>query len=180
MLIDIAIGYKDEFGEIDAEVLREARNIWHYGQKLALKILNDEQKGQILMMQASAKVSQKYREENNTINYLRSYLFQTFRRLVLEEARKQSRHRELEEKYFESLEELFQNDAASEEERICRQILIDEIVAKMDVWTKKVYRYRQLGYEFKDLVPTFGKAENLIRATYSRNLRRLAENIREK
>jgi len=180
MLVDIPITYKDEFGEIDANVLREAQSIWRYCQKLALDILKDEQIGQMLMMRAVAKVSEKSREENSTVNHLRSYLFTTFQHLVFAEAKKQFRHQELREKYFESLEDLFQNNANSEEEKICRRILIKEIEAKMDEWTKKVSQFLELGYKFEDLVPKYGSAANVIRAKYSRKLRELAESIREK
>jgi len=180
MLIDISIAYQDEFGEINADVLREAQNLRQYSRSLALKILNDEAQGQTLMMRAVAEVSKKFTAENSIVKNLPAYLFQTFRRLVFAEARKKLRHRELEEKYFECLENLFQSDTVSEEAKICQQILIKEIVAKMDDWTKDVYRYLELGYEYKDLVPKYGSAENVIRAKYSRKLREFAEDIREK
>ena len=179
MLLESFTSYKDEYGEISAEVFREAQNVWLYGRNLALKILGDEQKGQIFLMQAAAKVTKKVGEENLSITHLRAYLFTTFRHLVFAEARKEHRHRVLEEKYFESLEELFQSPGISEEEKICRRILIREIEEKMDDWTRRVSRYRELGYEFKDLVAHFGMAENVIRAKYSRNLNYLAKIIRE-
>lgn len=180
MQIDTPISYKDEFGEIDADVLREAENIRHYCRILALKVFNDEQKGQILMMRAVAKVSEKHKAEDFTINNLRAYLFQTFRYLVYAEAKKQIHHHELEKKHFESLNDLFQGKADSEDEKICRAILIKEIEAKMDEWTRNVYRYLELGWEYKDLVPKYGSAENVIRAKYSKKLKELAEIFREK
>jgi hypothetical protein len=180
MLIDVPDSYQDEFGEIDAEVLREARNIWRFSQKLVLKTLGDEAQGQVLMMRAVAEVSKKFTAEQSTIEHLPSYLFQTFRRLVFAESKKNLRHQELEEKYFDSLEEFFQDDSVSEEAKVCRRILIEEIVVRMDIWTKNVYRYLELGYKYKDLVPHYGKTANIIRATYSRKLKECAENIRGK
>jgi hypothetical protein len=180
MLLESFTTYSDEYGEINAEVFREAQNVWRYGRLLSLKILGDEQKGQILLMQAAARVSKKVSEENLSITYLRAYLFTTFRRLVSAEAKKEFRHRVLEEKYFECLEELFRHTGISEEEKICQRILIKEIEARMDDWTRRVSRYRELGYEFKDLVSHLGMAENVIRAKYSRNLKNLAKIIREK
>lgn len=180
MLLDSFTKYKDEFGEIEADVLREAQSLWSYSRNLAVRILKDEQKGQRLLMQAAAKVSAKIRDENSKIESLRGYLFKTFRRLVFAEAKKESLHRKLEEKYSESLEELFQRNDLSEEEKIYCRILVAEIEEKMDDWTRKVSRYRALGYEFKELVPQFGKAENIIRATYSKKLKKLAESLDEK
>lgn len=179
MHTDTPISYRDEFGEVDAGVLREAQNLRNYCCNLSLKILNDEQKGQILMMRAVAKVSEKLKEENAAINHLRAYLLQTFRHLVYAEAKKQIHHHELEEKHFESLNDLFQGKADSEDEKICRAILIKEIEAKMDEWTRNVYRYLELGWEYKDLVPKYGSAENVIRAKYSKKLKELAEIFRE-
>jgi hypothetical protein len=44
----------------------------------------------------------------------------------------------------------------------------------MDDWTRKVFRYRSLGYEYKDLVAQMGSAENVIRSKFSRNIREIA------
>ena len=180
MLIDVADNYQDEFGAVNAKVLREARNFWHFSRKLALKILGDEARGQVLMMRAVAEVSKKFMAEDSTVEHLPSYLSQTFRRLVFAEAKKNLRHQELEEKYFETLAELFQDDAVSEEARVCRRILIKEIVLRMDKWTKTVHRYLELGYKYNDLVPHYGRTANIIRATYSRKLRECAEVLRGK
>lgn len=132
MLIDIPETFQDEFGEVDAEVWRAAQNLSAYSRRLALKILNDEARGQTLLMRAAALVSEKITAENSAIEHLPAYLLQTFRRLVFAEARKSSLHQELEEKYFESLEDFFRGTADSEETKICRRLLIEEIVGRMD------------------------------------------------
>lgn len=180
MLLESFTTYQDEYGEISRDVLREAQNVWHYGQKLSLRILGDEQRGQMLLMQAAAKVSRKINEEGLSITYLQAYLFQTFRRMLFAEARTDTRHRELEEKYFESVEELFQTAELSEEEQICRRILIREIEAEMDDWTRRVSRYRALGYDFKEIAAHFGMGENVVRAKFSRNLKNLAKTMQDK
>lgn len=179
MLLDSFTKYEDEFGEIEAEVLREAQNLWKYSRNLALRMLGDEQKGQMFLMKAAAKVSAKLREKDSKIESLPAYLFETFRRLVIAEAKKRSLHRKLEEKYLESLEELFQRNDLSEEEKIYQRILIAEIEAKMDDWTRKVFRYRALGYEFKDLVAELKTPENSIRAIYSKKIKKLAASLDE-
>ncbi len=177
MLVNSPVSYEDEFGEIGAEVLREAELIWHYCRSLSIKILGDEHEGQRLLMQAAAKVSLKYKSGETEIKHLRSYLWISFRNLLLAEAKKNERHRELEEKYFETLSSFLQGNARSEEDRVCRRILMEEIVSKMDKWTRDVYEYLALGYKYKDLVPKYGPAENSIRMKFSRNLKKIAGDI---
>lgn len=177
MLIDIPKAFQDEFGEIDAEVWREAPNVWKYNQDV-LRTLNDEQMGQDLLKKAAAKVSKKFKTEK--ILSLRWYLSKTFRRFVSAEVRERLRHQELDEKYVKNLDELFQKTGISEEEKIYREILIEEIESEMDKWTKDVFRYRMLGYNFKEIALHYDMAENHVRTKFGRELKKLAEVFQKK
>lgn len=177
MFVNSPDSYEDEFGKINIDVLREAELIWSYCRRLSLKILGDENEGQTLLMKAAANVSKKYEFTGTEIKHLRSYLLASFSNLLFAELKKNERHRELEEKYFGTLNSFLEGDARSEEDQICRRILIEEIVSKMDKWTRDVFEYMQLGHKYKDLIPEYGPTENYIRMKFSRNLKKLAEGL---
>ena len=174
MFPELISSYQDELGTVSPQVLNEAQKIWLVSRSFSYKMLQDEQLSQLLMMKAVVKISDKINHESTEINNLRAYLFSTFKRLVLAEVRKENLHHELENQWIEHLTETFKNKPQTEEEIIYHQILITELEEKMDGWTRKVFRYRMLGYEYKDLVPDYGSAENVIRSKFSKKIKKLA------
>ncbi len=178
-MLDEFFTYNDEFGEIDKDVLIAAQKIWRFGKKLSEKLICDEQKGHTLLMRAAANVSKRKADDDESVQHLCAYLFTSFRHLLIAEATKGKRRRELEENYFKNIEELFESRAESEESKICRKILVNEIEQRMDDWTRRVFRLRVLGYIYEDLVPQYGATSNKIRAKFSRNLQKLVRRFED-
>jgi hypothetical protein len=169
--------YSDEFGMISPVVLCEAEKIWILAKNFAVKLLQDEHLGQQLLTKASANVSRSIEKDAQHIQNLSGFLLKSYKRLVLAEAKKRKYRNELEEKWVYDLSRNFEQLPCNAEEKLVRQILLTEITAQMDSWTKQVFQLRALGYEYRDLVPKFGTAENIIRSKLSKKISSLAKKL---
>lgn len=170
----IETAYVDEFGTVDPEVYQTAKLLWSSAEHLAVRCLHDRHEGIRLMIKAVASVSRVRENAPTKIKNLRAYLYLSYKRLVLAELEKTNGHqRQLVEKQFGK--EILENDAT----QINRQILINELRRQMDEWTRDVFDLLCLGYTFEELVPEFGKKSNAVRSKYSKNVTRLARQIRQ-
>jgi len=170
----IKSAYIDEFGQIEPDVHNAAGELWHkHGESYALSMLQDSAAGRTLMLKAAAKVSRKRAEQPDHINYLKAYLFTTFKRLVLEELQKRNGHREHEDA---RRAELSQGEHSVVED-VDRKILIEQLCLRMDAWTRKVFELRALGYTFEKMERELSLKANAIRAKYCQEVHRLKKEI---
>ena len=172
----IETAYDEEFGKIDPEVYEAAKTLWLHAEHLAVKLLHDSPKGIRLMLKAVAKVSRVRENNPSVIVNLNSYLFRAYKNLVLAELEQENNRRGKLDRWFREREAVFDD---SEEVKINKRILINELRLKMDDWTRNVFDYLRLGYKYEDLVPQFGTAANVIRSKFSKKTAQLMREIQD-
>src|SRR5262245_13957952 len=126
-------GYTDEFGVIRPEVYQAAGELWPQAESLVSSRLSDRPAGMRLMLKAVAAVSRKLQEQPDQIRDLKAYLSTTFKRLVSEEAENENRYQPLEP------EQHLTNNSHGPSETLNDQILMEEVMAQMDSWTRTVF-----------------------------------------
>ncbi len=161
--------YTDEFGEIDPETLAAAGQIWPQAEKLAISILHDEQAGRVLMSKACARVTRKRAGDPAAIKNLPAYLFQTWRRLLLREQKKEDGHQQREAE----MAELQTPSPNSVPYNLYRKILFQEIYKHMDEQTRRVYRHIALGFTFPEIGKKLGRNPDVLRATFHKQIKKL-------
>ncbi|MCI0392472.1 MAG: hypothetical protein MOB07_27385 [Acidobacteria bacterium] len=161
--------YTDEFGEIDCETLAAAGQIWPQAEKLALRILRDEQAGRALMSKACARVTRKRADDPAAIENLPAYLFQTWWHLLLREQEKENGHRQREAEMAESRMPAPYSVTGD----LDRKILFQQIYKHMDKQTRRVYRYLDLGYTFPEIGKKLGRNPDVLRATFHKQIKKL-------
>jgi len=172
----IETAYDEEFGKIDPEVYEAAKTLWLHAEHLAVKLLHDSPKGIRLMLKAVAKVSRVRENNPSVIVNLNSYLFRAYKNLVLAELEQENNRRGKLDRWFREREAVFDD---SEEVKINKRILINELRLKMDDWTRNVFDYLRLGYKYEDLVPQFGTAANVIQSKFSKKTAQLMREIQD-
>lgn len=165
--------YADEFGLVDPEVCAIAGQIWPAAEKLALLKLGDEQIGFRLMIRAVAYVSRKTTEPHSCIRNLRAYLWQSYSHLVYAELKKMNLHRRLEDERSYEMSPTTQELA----EELDRRIFINQLLQRMDRWTRKVFDWLVLGYGYDIMENELGMKANAIRAKFSKRMNRLRQEI---
>lgn len=165
--------YEDEFGKIHPHILSAAEAVWRKSGDFFSKIIQDPHQCLKILMQATALVSRKYGGETGIKNPT-SYLYSTFRHLILAEVSRRKRHCELE---IEAGKQQIEAETGGADERIYQKILINQLRARMDDWMRAVFDLQTVGYQYKDLVPKYGSSENVIRSRYSKNLSKLKNEI---
>jgi hypothetical protein len=166
--------YSDECGQVDPEVYSAAGAVWPRAEQLALSVLHDQAAGLGLMVKAVAIVSRRRRAADCCITNLRSYVFQVYKHLVLAELKKQNRRRELETLWEDRIVPLHQNV-----DDLDRRILLEELCARMDKWTRNVFELRVLGYNFESIGESLGMGANHVRSEFSKRLARLRETLND-
>lgn len=161
-------GYTDEFGEIRPEVYQTAGELWPQAESLINSKLHDRPAGKRLMFKAAAAVTRKWEEEPDHIRDLKAYLWITFKRHVYEEVEKERRYQPLE------FEQQPNNDVSLPAEALNDQILISEVMAQMDSWTRTVFQLRVLGYQFEDIAQMLKMRPNLLRSKYNKEIKKLS------
>jgi hypothetical protein len=173
-IFKVGIEYEDEFGKIHPHVLSVAETVWLKSENFFSNIIQDHQQRLKILLHATALVSQKYSSGETQIENLTAYLYSTFRRLILADANRQKRHSELQ---TEAAKHQIEAKFVSEDEKICQKILVNQIRARMDDWTREVFDLQTIGYQYKDLIPKYGISENRIRSKYSKNILKLKNDI---
>lgn len=168
--------YEDEFGKINPQILRLANIVWQKSGSFFSNLLRDQSDCQRILLKAASQVSRKYEAAECSIENPTAYLYSTFRHLILAELKRQKHHSELDAEFQKRWAE---ENLINEDESIYRKILIQQLCARMDDWTREVFEMQVLGYQYKDLVPKYGASENIIRSKYSKALVKLKNRIQE-
>ncbi|MEP7340849.1 MAG: hypothetical protein ABI977_24170 [Acidobacteriota bacterium] len=167
--------FVDEFGAIDACVYEAALILWPRAERDSLQMLHNTDAGQRLLMKACALVTRKRTASPEAIENLPAYLYQTWRRLVLEEMAKENHHRQIEEDLFaKTATALPANRSAAE---LDRRILLQQIIQRMDDWTRRVFEYLTLGFTFDEIAHEVGGNGHAIRVRYDRQVKLLTKQL---
>lgn len=166
-------GYEEEFGPVDPEVHRVARDLWPQAERLAVDLLHDPVTGYQLLKRAVAAVSGLPPDRRERVRDLPAYLFQTYKRLVLAELEKLNGHRQRDVEAAE-----FLAPSTSDADRIDRDILIAELVREMDPWTREVFETLTLGYSFEEIGRALGSNPHVVRNRFRLAVRKLAAAVR--
>jgi DNA-directed RNA polymerase specialized sigma24 family protein len=165
-------GYTDEFGVICPEVYRAAGELWPQAEGFVHSKLRDCPAGMQLMLKAAATVSRKRREQPDQIRDLKAYLWTTFKHFISDEVEKGNRYQPLEH------EQQPENDARGPSEALDDQILIEEVMAQMDSWTRRVFELRVLGYQFEDIAHMLNTSPHLLRSKFHKEIKKLSRRLR--
>jgi len=168
---NLETGYDDEFGAVDPVVHGAAGDLWSCAEHLAYDLLHDSVAGYGLLKQAVAAVSRLAPERRALIRDLPAYLFQTYKRLVLAELEKQNARntRQLDSADLQRLP----IDAGDIE----RDILIQELVGRLDSWSRNVFEALLLGYSFGEIGGALGRNPHVVRNRFRLAVRKLARSI---
>ncbi|HEU0173675.1 MAG TPA: hypothetical protein VFV58_05385 [Blastocatellia bacterium] len=164
-------GYTDEFGVICPEVYQAAGELWPQAESFVNSKLRDCPAGMRLMLKAAAAVSRKLQEQPDQIRDLKAYLWTTFKRHIYEEVEKENRYQPLEP------EQQPTNDARARSETLHDQILIEEVMAQMDSWTRTVFELRVIGYQFEDIAQMLKMRPNLLRSKFHKEIKKLSRRL---
>lgn len=164
----LSSSFKSSFPALTEDVYNAAGEIWPNALKVALREGLDESDARAALFKAIARVSQRTGEE---IKSLPDYLFTSYSRLIRRVVDEQKRYTSL-----EMINEEFSSDqnvvAVMENE-----ILLAEIVARMDPEMCRIYEGLILGYSFEELARQQREKANVLRSRFSRGIRRLAREI---
>jgi DNA-directed RNA polymerase specialized sigma24 family protein len=162
--------YTDEFGPISEDVYECARGLWPRAEAFSLNTLNDGPAGMRLLLKACAQVTRARSEKLTQIDNLPAYLYRAFKRLVLERLEIEKGHRRLEAEFLPG-------PAAEESVSLEEKILIQQIMRLMDARTREVFELLLLGYTFEEIGEKYGRSANILRATYSKQIKRLVRRV---
>lgn len=169
----LEIGYTDEFGPIAPDLYAAAGRIWRQSQAYAARVLpgSDQAQTRTLLLKAAAQVTRARAEKAQQVKELDGYLFQTFKRVILAELEKDNNRRRFETEAH--LDAEWQAQATNVE----RRILLNELVAAMDEWTRGVFEWLTLDYSFDDIARHLGMNAKAVRNRYNRHLATLLRQL---
>jgi DNA-directed RNA polymerase specialized sigma24 family protein len=165
--------YTDEFGQVEAEVYRAAGDLWPLAETYSIRVLQDSQSGQRLLLKAVAVVSRVYRERPGQISNLEAYVYQTFKHLVLAQLEKENGHRRLETENHHQLAPPVDSASANPD----RKILVQQIMRRMDTWMREVFELLVLGHTFEEIGPKYNQSAHALRTRFSKALNKLTKKI---
>lgn len=165
--------YTDQFGLIAPDVYAAAGRIWRQARIYAGRVLsdNDPARARTLLLKAAAQVTRARDERHAQVDEIEGYLFQTFKRIVLAELEKDSNRR-----HFESQVRI-NAELRGQVDNVERRILLDEIVAAMDEWTRRVFEWLTLDYTFDEIARHLKMDPRVVRNRYRRHLMRLIKSV---
>lgn len=166
----LAEAYVDEFGPIAEDVYECARGLWPRAESFSTTTLRDSHVGLRLLLKASAQVTHTRSEKQSRIDNLPAYLYRSFKRLVLERLELENGHRRLEAEFMVA-------PASTGSVSLDEKILIQQIVRRMDALTREVFEFLLLGYTFEEIAKEEGRDANVLRAIYSKRIRRLVKRV---
>jgi DNA-directed RNA polymerase specialized sigma24 family protein len=169
----LEIGYTDEFGAVASDVYAAAGRVWRQSRDYAARVLHDsdDARARTLLLRAAAQTTRARDEKSHRIDELDGYLFQTFKRVVIAELDKDNNRRRFEGKAH--LETEWRSQASNVE----RRILLGELVAAMDEWTRGVFEWLVLDYSFDDIARHLGMNVKVLRNRYNRHLIALTKRL---
>ncbi len=157
--------YADEFGMIAPEVYGAAGELWPQARNFSLNQLGDTATGQRLLFKAAAQVSRQLLGTHESIQNLKSYLWLSFRRLVLEESKRTQRQHSADDE-LGKLE-------IREAKNIDDQILWQELLQQMSPQTRQLFQLRALGHSYEEIARLMGKRANVLRAKLDKEIKKL-------
>jgi hypothetical protein len=164
--------YTDEFGPMEPEVYKAAGEIWTgWGETFAIKTLRDAHAGMPLMLKSVAEVSRVRAAKTDHIGNLKGYLSITYKRLVLEHLEKENGHRRRDRQMLDL------SSPASGEADLGRKILIQQLIQRMDPWTRRVFEWLALGYSNEEIGSFLGMQANAVRSRYHKSIVRLKKHL---
>ena len=165
--------FKSSFSSINERVYEAAREIWPKALHFAQRHRLDTSDALDVFLKVIESVSKSIeRRESEEIKSLPNYLFRSYRHAIWKTLK--------EEKHHESLESINEEltSVINVSDMMEKTILLGEIVARMDNQTHKVFELLILGFSFKEIGQKLSTSPNAIRARFSRELRRLAREIK--
>ncbi len=169
----LKVEYTDEFGPVAPDLYAAAGSIWRPAQEYAARVLqnSDQARTRTLLLKAAAQVTRVRDEKLQQINEPEGYLFQTFKRIILAELEKDNNRLRFETEAH--LEAEWHAQATNVE----RRILLSELVAAMDEWTRNVFEWLTLDYSFEEIGRHLGVNAKVVRNRYNRHLAMLLKQI---
>jgi len=171
--ISIESAYTDEFGLVTPDVYACANVIRPQARAYAARLLmyNDAARADTLLLRAASQVTRVYEENPGQIEDLHSYLFQSFKRVLLAELKKDNNRRRFEAEASSAAELRGQAD------NVERRILLNELVEAMDPWTREVFEWLTLDYSFEEIGRFLGAKPKAVRTRFYRRIERLRARI---
>jgi DNA-directed RNA polymerase specialized sigma24 family protein len=164
----LSSSFKNSFPALKEDVYNAAGEIWPNALKVARHAGLDESDARAALFKAIAKVSNRDVEHIHSLN---GYLFTTYGRLIRRVVDEQRRYTSL---------ELINDDLSSDQMVAAvadNDILLREIVARMDPDLRRIYEGLILGYSFEELARKERTPANVLRSRFSRGIRRLAQEV---
>jgi DNA-directed RNA polymerase specialized sigma24 family protein len=166
--------YTDEFGPIAPDVYASAGRLWRQAQAFTSRTLASDggpERASTLLLKAAAQVTSSRDEKTHQIHQLDGYLFKTFKRVVLAELAKDENRRRYE------TEAWLGSELGGMIENVERRILLEELVAAMDGWTREVFQLLTLGYSLKEIGRHVRMSERAVSNKYHRRIKSLLRRI---
>ena len=167
--------YTDEYGRVAPDVYAAAGRLWQRAQGYATRVLTDGDPARVrtMLLKAAAQVTRIRDEKSQQIGALDGYLFQTFKRVALAELEKDGNRRRFE------TQARIDAELRGQVETVERRILLGELVAAMDDWTRDVYEWLTLGYSFDEIGRQLGMGGKALSNKYHRRIDGLMRRIKE-
>jgi DNA-directed RNA polymerase specialized sigma24 family protein len=165
-------GYTDEFGAVLPEVYRTAGELWPQAESFIHTTIRDCAAGLRLMIKAAAAVSREIERRTVQIQDPKAYLWVAFRRLILDELKKENRYQSLE------TDEEPPADSIDLPKTLIDKILIGEMRAEMDSWTRTVFDMRALEYPFEEIARMIEMRPNALRSKFSKEMKKLRRRLK--
>jgi len=170
----LSSAYQDQYGLIDPDVYAAADKLWSAAKIHLRRAQVDLEDGKTLMFRAVAQVTDMMRKRAEPIENLGGYLWVTFHRLMLEEVKKKGLHSKLDTEYAAR----FVPATRRSEDEIINIIQVKEIRERADEWLRQVLDLYLMGHTFEEIAGFTGERANGIRARFSRQMRKLAKEVR--
>jgi DNA-directed RNA polymerase specialized sigma24 family protein len=173
---DIKISSVDQHGRaIAPEVLTAAHDIGRRALRLAEKELGDPATAASILEHSAALVSRALYSSpsavrNCTVKNLQGYLFRAVVRNV-------DRLKLKELPTISGPEAVLQRHAYNPSSNLETLLLTNELLAKADNFTRRVFQLRVEGYSWKEIGPTFGIDAHAAESRYSQGLKRIRKGL---
>jgi hypothetical protein len=163
--------WTDPYGRIAKPVYETAQQLWPRLEGVAIRLCGDPQLGQQMLMKACVAVTRIQQQEPERIANLAAYLETTWRRLLLEVIAQEKARQQRQHEIPAPL------SLINTSERLDQQVLVREIVARMDAWTRTVYEYQVLGHTFEEMSQALGQRGHVIRTKFNKKMKKLMRQI---
>lgn len=171
----LEVAYTDEFGRVAPDVYASAGRLWQKAQSYTAQLLdnNDPARVRTLLIKSAAQVTRARDEKAHQIRELDGYLFQTFKNIVRAELEKANNRLRIE------AEANLGAELRGQVETVERRILLDDLVGRMDEWTRAVYEWLTLGYTFDEIGRQLGLSDKALSNKYHRRLEILMKQVKD-